>query len=390
LKAIINNLDQGLLPILLTVLLLAFGMSFVAPLIPLIIRDAGASAATIGQIAAVYFLSFTVFTPLMGKVVDKVGSKKIIVSGLLMYAVSVLSMIFASTSWHFYGIRIFQGIGTACLFAPTESAINVLSSPERRSSNMGLYGVVFAIGFAVGPGIGTYLFAFNRSFPFLFGAALCFLSFAVMLAYYKDVPIPLRTTDIRLLELFNMLRVPLLAGLCYAVVEASIGSFLSLYLDQLNFKGASLGIAFTFFAVGGIVSPFPAGKAADRFGKLPSLYVLGIILAITTFAFTLSSNYFFIVFLCFAVGFVAGGLYPVALALIGDRIPPQQMGTANSTFSFLYGVGSIAGPALTGWTIKFFGMKYLFYPMTAAALVFAMIAIVDAKRGGENLPLKTS
>ena len=87
-------------------------MSFVAPLIPLIIRDAGASAATIGQIAAVYFLSFTLFTPLMGKVVDKVGSKKIIVSGLLMYAVSILSMIFASTSWHFYGIRIFQGIGS--------------------------------------------------------------------------------------------------------------------------------------------------------------------------------------------------------------------------------------------------------------------------------------
>jgi hypothetical protein len=28
--------------------------------------------------------------------------------------------------------------------------------------------------------------------------------------------------------------------------------------------------------------------------------------------------------------------------------------------------------------------------MTAAALVFAMIAIVDAKRGRENLPLKTS
>jgi MFS family permease len=66
------------------------------------------------------------------------------------------------------------------------------------------------------------------------------------------------------------------------------------------------------------------------------------------------------------------------------------MGTANSTFSFLYGVGSIAGPVLTGWTIKLFGMKYLFYPMTAAALLFAVIAIVDAKRGRENLPFKTS
>jgi MFS family permease len=384
-----TTLDRGLFPILLTVFLLAFGMSFVAPLIPLVIRNAGASAATIGQIAAIYFFSFTVFTPLMGKVVDKVGSKKIIVAGLVMYAMSVLSMVYASAGWHFYGIRIFQGLGTACLFAPTESAINVLSSPERRSSNMGLYGVVFAVGFAVGPGIGTYLFALDPRVPFLFGAALCLLSCAVMIIGYQDVPIPMRTADLRVFKLFTLLRVPLLAGLCYAVVEASIGSFLSLYLDHLNFKGASLGIAFTFFAVGGIVSPVPAGRAADRFGKLPSLYVLGIILAATTFAFTATSDYYIIVFLCFAVGFVAGGLYPVALALIGDLIPPQQMGMANSTFSFLYGVGSIAGPALTGWTIKFFGMKYLFYPMTAAALVFVVIALAAARNRTEHLPCKT-
>lgn len=384
-----TTLDRGLLPILLTVFFLAFGMSFVAPLIPLVIKNAGASAATIGQIAAVYFFSFTMFTPLMGKVVDKVGSKKIIVAGLIMYALSVLSMVYASAGWQFYGIRIFQGLGTACLFAPTESAINVLSSPERRSSNMGLYGVVFAVGFAVGPGIGTYLFALDPRVPFLFGTALCLLSCAVMIIGYQDVPIPVRTADVRVFKLFTLLRVPLLAGLCYAVVEASIGSFLSLYLDHLNFKGASLGIAFTCFAVGGIVSPVPAGRAADRFGKLPLLYVLGIILAATTFAFTATSVYYIIIFLCFAVGFVAGGLYPVALALIGDLIPPQQMGMANSTFSFLYGVGSIAGPALTGWTIKFFGMKYLFYPMTAAALVFAVIALGAARNRTENLPLKT-
>ncbi|MCX5894422.1 MAG: MFS transporter [Proteobacteria bacterium] len=374
---LLDTLDKGLLPILFTVLLLAFGMSFVAPLIPLIIRDTGASASTIGQIASVYFLSFTLFTPLMGKFVDKAGSKKIIVTGLFIFTVSILLMIFAATPWHFYLIRIFQGIGIACLFAPTESAINVLSSPERRSSNMGLYGVVFAVGFAVGPGIGTYLYAYHQAVPFVFGAAFSMVGLFVMLTCYEDVPIALKTVDIRLHEFLKILRIPLLAGLCYAVVEASIGSFLSLYLDQLGFKGGSLGLAFTFFAIGGIVSPFPAGKAADRFGKIPSLYVLGIILTITTFLFTITANYFFIVFLCFAVGFVAGGLYPIALALIGDLIPPQQMGTANSTFSFLYGVGSIVGPVCTGWVVRLCGMQYLFYPMAVASFVFAVAALID-------------
>jgi MFS family permease len=386
----INDLDTGLLPILFTVLLLAFGMSFVAPLIPLIIRDTGATAATIGQIASVYFLSFTLFTPLMGRFVDKLGSKKVILSGLLMYALCVFAMIFANSAWYFYLIRIFQGVGTACLFAPTESAINVLSRPERRSSNMGLYGVVFSTGFALGPGVGTWLFDWYHALPFVFGTIFSLAGFMVMLVYYTDVPIPAKTTEIRLREFLNILRVPLLAGLCYAVVEASIGSFLSLYLDNLGFKGASLGMAFTAFAVGGIVSPFPAGKAADRFGKLPSLYVLGVMLAATTFSFTITTNYFIILFLCFSVGVVAGGLYPIALSLIGDLIPPQQMGTANSTFSFLYGVGSVAGPALTGWVARLFGMNYLFYPMTIASLVFVVFTVMDAKSGRGTRQIKTS
>jgi MFS family permease len=386
----IDDLDTGLLPILFTVLLLAFGMSFVAPLIPLIIRDTGATAATIGQIASVYFLSFTLFTPLMGRFVDKLGSKKVILSGLLMYALCVFAMIYANSAWYFYLIRIFQGVGTACLFAPTESAINVLSKPERRSSNMGLYGVVFSAGFALGPGVGTYLFDWHHALPFVFGTLFSLAGFMVMLVYYADVPIPVKTTDIRLREFLSILRVPLLAGLCYAVVEASIGSFLSLYLDNLGFKGASLGMAFTFFAVGGIVSPFPAGKAADRFGKIPSLYALGAVLAATTFSFTITANYYIILLLCFSVGVVAGGLYPIALALIGDLIPPQQMGTANSTFSFLYGVGSITGPAFTGWVARLFGMKCLFYPMTIASLVFVLFTVMDAKSGRRPRQIKTS
>jgi MFS family permease len=255
---------------------------------------------------------------------------------------------------------------------------------------MGLYGVVFAAGFALGPGVGTWLFDLHYSVPFLFGTLFSLAGLLVMLVYYTDVPIPAKTTDIRLREFLSVLRVPLLAGLCYAVVEAAIGSFLSLYLDDLGFKGAALGMAFTFFAVGGIVSPFPAGKVADRFGKTPSLYVLGALLAVTTFSFTITANYFVILLLCFSVGVVAGGLYPIALSLIGDLVPPQQMGTANSTFSFLYGVGSVAGPACTGWAVRLFGMNSIFYPMTIASLVFVAFTIREAKNGRARRKTKTS
>jgi len=115
-------MDKGLLPILLTVFLLAFGMSFVAPLIPLLLKEIGASSATIGQIATTYFLSFTVTTFFLGRWIEQVGSKKMIILGLFIFGLAIFVMPFMPAPLFFYLIRIFQGVGSALLFAPTETA----------------------------------------------------------------------------------------------------------------------------------------------------------------------------------------------------------------------------------------------------------------------------
>ena len=372
-------MDKGLLPILLTVFLLAFGMSFVAPLIPLLLKGMGASSATIGQIATTYFLSFTITTSLLGRWIERVGSKKIINVGLFVFGLAIFVMPFMPDPKLFYLIRIFQGVGSAFLFAPTEAAINILSSPEKRGSNMGLYGVVFAVGFAVGPGIGSWLYSLNMVSPFIFAALSCFIAIVVLTFCFEETPVPVKKTEGEFLKLINSLKIPLSAAMCYAIVEVSIGTFLSLYLDEIGIGGAALGIVFTFFAVGGAISPFPAGKIADSLGKRYVLRMCGYLLFAVTVFFNLFQNYWAICFLVFCVGLVAGALYPVALALIGDLISPEKIGTANASFSFAYGVGCIIGPLLTGWVLEIFSTEYLFYPMTVSALIFVIIMRLDTK-----------
>jgi MFS family permease len=386
-KRFFADLDKGLLPILLTVFLLAFGMSFVLPLIPLVIRDAGGSPSAIGQIASVYFLTFTLVTPFVGKWIDKIGSKKIIMTGIFLQTLAILVMVFLPSVWYFYTVRIVHAVGSACLYTPTESAINILSRPERRGSNMGLYALVFAGGFAVGPPIGTWLYTYDKVIPFALCSAVCLAGLVVLWKAYEDVKIPSTSSKVALREFLFVLKLPMAAALCYAVVEVSMAGFLALYLDALGIRGAAIGVAFLFFALGGIASPYPAGLAADRFGKTTSLNALGILLGVVTFLFNMENSYGFLLLLTFGVGVVAGGLYPIALSLIGDRMPPDKMGVANSTFSFCYGLGSIFGPICTGWAMEIFGIKYLFYPMTVAALVFVGIAIIDILRKQSNARL---
>lgn len=373
-------MDKGLLPILLTVFLLAFGMSFVAPLIPLLLQGKGASSATIGQIATTYFLIFTITSSFLGKWIERVGSKKMIMGGLSIFGLAILAMPYVPHPAFFYLIRTVQGVGSAFLFAPTEAAINILSSPTRRATNMGLYGVVFAVGFAVGPGIGSWLYALNMSAPFIFAAISSFFALLVLLVGFEETAVPVKKTEWGFMQLVSSLKLPLTAAACYAVVEVAIGSFLSLYLDAIGITGGALGMVFTFFAIGGAVSPLPAGKIADVWGKIPVLKACGILLVAVTVSFNLFQSYWSICFMAFVVGVVAGALYPVALALIGETIPPEKMGTANASFSFAYGAGCIIGPLVTGWVLELLSIQYLFYPMTLSAIIFVVLTLSASPR----------
>jgi len=372
------KLDKGLFPILLTVTLMGFGMSFVTPLIPLIIKGTGSSLSTIGQIGATYFLFFTIVTPFWGKKVDKIGSKKVMLIGLTAYAVSVLFIPYIKTAFAFYIIRALQGMSTASLFVATESAINILSSPENRGKNMGYYALVFGLGFAGGPAVGATLFAINRYLPFYLCSASFFLATFLFLFTFKDTKIEIKSPVYRYKDFFNILRIPLASVMCYAFIEVCIGVFLALYLDSINIRGTYLGLVFTAFALGAMLSPVPCGRVADVFGKLPTIYTFAFLLTLVIFSFNFFQSFLLIILLISGVGFIAGGLYPVALSIIADLIPKDKIGAANSTFAFSYGIGSIIGPLVTGKFIDYYGIKYLFYPMTAVTLIFLLISVADA------------
>ncbi len=369
-------MTRDLCAILLTVFLLSFGMSFVAPLIPLLIKDLDASHAVIGQIQTCYFFSFTVFTLVLSRWIDSAGSKRLIMAGLSIYSLSIASMPFMTAFHAFYGIRLFQGIGSALLFAPTEAAVNIISPPERRAANMGLYALVFAGGFTIGPIFGTTLFEIHPKIPFLIAAGLCLAAVLVLGYTYRDVRVNIHKSPPQLGPMLRRLVVPLTAAASYALVEVSIASFLSLYLDHLGITGATLGVIFTVFAIGGIASPVPAGKLADRIGKLRILKLCGFVLLATLVTYNMTRSYVLICLLTFCVGLVAGALYPVAVSLICELVPPDRIGAGNALFSFFYGIGSILGPFLTGWIIEFTSITYLFYPMAASALVFFVVAAV--------------
>jgi EmrB/QacA subfamily drug resistance transporter len=77
-------------------------------------------------------------------------------------------------------------------------------------------------------------------------------------------------------------------------------------------------------------------------------------------------------------GLGAGGLISLALAVIGDVIPPRERGKYQGLFAAVFGVSSVAGPLLGGWFTDNLGWEWIFFiniPIGAAALAVTSVAL---------------
>jgi len=82
-------------------------------------------------------------------------------------------------------------------------------------------------------------------------------------------------------------------------------------------------------------------------------------------------------------GLGAGGMMPIALAIIGDIFPPSERGKWQGLFVAVFGLASIIGPTLGGWITDNWGWRWVFYvnmPVGIIAILTAGFVLPKAIR----------
>ncbi|MEU9116437.1 MFS transporter [Streptomyces sp. NPDC048483] len=164
-----------------TLALLSFAMLIVSldqyivvVALPDIARDLGYSAQTLQLVISAYAVASAGFLLFGGRAADLLGRRRILATGLALYAGAALAGGLATGPGLLLAARVFQGLGGALVFPTTLALINTtFSEGQMRNRALGIWGGAGAAGLVIGVLLGGLLTqAFGWEAVFLVNVAL--------------------------------------------------------------------------------------------------------------------------------------------------------------------------------------------------------------------------
>jgi MFS family permease len=119
-------------------------------LLPLFYAAAGLPLTAIAILAAAYPFTWGTTQLLTGALSDRIGRKRLIVTGLLVQAVAIAAIAAASGFWPWFVASVALGLGTAMVYPTLLAVVADVADPSWRGSALGVYRMWRDLGFAVG------------------------------------------------------------------------------------------------------------------------------------------------------------------------------------------------------------------------------------------------
>ncbi|MCB2408540.1 MFS transporter [Hymenobacter lucidus] len=311
-----------------------------------------------GFIIALFTLTAGLSRPFSGKLADTVGRIPVMVFGSLVCFVCGFFYPWVTTVVGFMGLRLLHGFSTG--FKPTGTAAFIadIIPYERRGEAMGLLGVAGSLGMAAGPALGPQITA-ATSLDTLFycSSGLALLSLAVQGTMTETLPAEQRqrfSWSLLRLNWHEILEPQVLApALVTLLCLFPFGAILTIVPDQsrvLGLKAADKGLFYTCYTLASLVVRLVAGRASDKYGRLPVLRVSTVMMVVALVLLTLVEHSVPL-FLGAAMlfGLATGLNSPTLYAWTVDLSHPARRGRAVATMYIALEVGIGLGALLAGW-----------------------------------------
>ncbi|HEY9121587.1 MAG TPA: MFS transporter [Brevefilum sp.] len=154
-------------------------------------QERGLSVLGILLMLAAFNLVYTLVSAPAGSLSDRIGRRKVIIGGWLVYGVIYLGFALAQRPWHIWALYIAYGVYYGLAYGTAKAMVADLVSPELHGTAYGTYNAVLGIidfpasllAGLLWQGAGAWA-GFGPSAPFFFGSGLAFLA-ALMFLFWS-------------------------------------------------------------------------------------------------------------------------------------------------------------------------------------------------------------
>ncbi len=381
--------------ILLTLLLDILGIGIVIPVLPELVKqfvggDTSTAGLYVGVIAATYSLMQFIFAPIVGAISDRFGRRPVLLASMFGLGVDYIVQGFApSILWLIIG-RLIAGVMGAS-FTTANAYIADVSTPATRARNFGLVGVMFGIGFIIGPALGGWLGAYNLRLPFFVSAGLALANWLYGYFVLPESLPPDSRSEFSLAKanplgsVFYLRSYSIVAGLALAIVFSSLAqrgleNVWVLYTgyrynwDEVT-NGFMLGLVGLMAVIvqGGLVGPI-----VHRFGPQQVSVVATVISSIAFLGYGFASEGWMIP-IVIVFGSLGGLTGPSIQSLIASQVPSRDQGKIQGAIVSLTSLTSIIAPLVfTSGLFSYFTSEHAPFALPGAPFLVGSFLLMLA------------
>jgi MFS family permease len=355
------------------------------PLLPVLKTAFGVSYTDLGLLLSVFYICSGLAQTPAGFLVDRLGARTVLMSGLAIYGVGIALIGTMPQFWMLLPCAGLAGVGNSVFHPADYSVLTANVTPGRMARAYSAHALSGNIGWVLAPmtvlGL-TGVIGWNHALQFvgLFGVML-----AAWLALFGGL-LDENTGRARharggTTPAKALLTAPILMCLAYFVVVSVAGTAIQTFLPATlhNFHGVSLdfaGTVLTFYVIGVAGGIITGGIIADR--KIRPDYIIavslvgaGLLILLVGLLHLPNSG---LLAMMAGVGFCSGVSGPSRDLLVRQSSPP---GATGKVFGFVYS-GFDIGSAITPSILGFFLDRHLMLAVFVLPAIGYMLSIFTA------------
>jgi MFS family permease len=384
-------------------LFIAFAVRYSYGLIlPYMLSTLAISKTEAGVIFSSYFVTATIFSPLVGILADRFDAKIILTAFVAVLGVGSCLMSLSSSVVQASIFFAMIGIGHSACWAPVVAVVMRWVSPKRRGIAISVVDLGTTAGIAVWSIIVPIIVRDHSWRTVWVSLGITALAVAVM-NFFLIKSHPEKQAGARDQGSIQQAQVPVkgsyrailrdprfyLIGFSYLFISFSIlipfTFLISFATQKLMIPYVSATSLLLVIAVAGSIGKLILGYISDRVGRVKIMMLCGLLTASGTFGMAYAHELFTLSILSAIFGIGYGTLWAVYAASARDLFSPEYSGSIIGFWTLFHGLGSVIAPILSGWIIDMTGAYYWAFVLAASASLFSLLLLLPVKRCAPRL-----